>query len=947
MVDSKEVRPSAALEVLYGLVNVVILAPVCVSFTAIIFSHPFFAPHLPSLTKLVMFSSALHQFCFSMFSTLPFAVGQVQDAGLIFLSAMAYTMVEDMRHAGVAGEHIITTVLVVLSVCTFSLGLALVLIGRLKFAILVQYIPVPVIGGYLAFIGFFCGKAGIVMMTGLETSGLTFISDMLAPDVIMLWLPGVTLGLGMYMALRVFKSPYVLPVYMFAMLGAFYAYLYYSGASLEDAREAYLIAPLTHSEPFYYSWDVFRLGDVHWGQLPRQFFRWLGMFIVVAFSSSLDVAAIEMELNKPLDYNKELQTVGVSNIISGLFGGYTGSYIFSQTIFSMRRKVSTRVCGLVICVSELVIITLPFSITSYLPRLFFGAFLTLICVDLMQEWLVAVRSKIMGVEFAVCWLAFASMQLAGVEAGLVLGILFSTIAFVFSYAKTTAVEPCFKSSTVVRTFKERALLVQNRGKLVTLSLQGHIFFGSAMRILDDVKSRVHLSSPAPNQYDGEESKQGAKEEEQSWVDWGLGLSSSACCRGGRDGGDDAGGSGSSVDRDRDTEMGALQPHDPLRFMYSPAPSPMKSRHTPLSRKYSFSGGGSGGKGSPDGGAGGYGALAQSDSLAETRSSSPPAADKEVNRDAETATEFLVLDFEKVFGIDATATRSCFLMLVQTMHKAEVVVVFTNMSSEIDQTLRANDVITANDIIIPLLDDALEWCEEQLITKYGPAHLVGSPTRSSQQARGQRHRKGKDQLDASYYANAFNRRRASSDSRFDLSQELLHKAVLGDGDQHKEHVQALRRILEDYLGESSDGEARKHSLSDHVLSKYFDRNVVDNEHVIFDVRQASGYVYFLEDGEIELVKISTYDQEGADSGSSEVVECIERVNKINSGGIFGESEFVLNSLHGTRALAVHGCVLWTLSRSAFRIMEVEHPQMCLLVQHILLKSVAISHHNSSQ
>lgn len=40
---------------------------------------------------------------------------------------------------------------------------------------------------------------------------------------------------------------------------------------------------------------------------------WLGMVVVVAFSSSLDVAAIEMEIGKPLDYDKELTTVGLSN----------------------------------------------------------------------------------------------------------------------------------------------------------------------------------------------------------------------------------------------------------------------------------------------------------------------------------------------------------------------------------------------------------------------------------------------------------------------------------------------------------------------------------------------------------------------------------------------------------------------------------------------------------
>lgn len=46
--------------------------------------------------------------------------------------------------------------------------------------------------------------------------------------------------------------------------------------------------------------------------------------------SSLDVAAIQQDNPEELDYNKELTTVGISNIAAGLAGaGMTGSYIFS------------------------------------------------------------------------------------------------------------------------------------------------------------------------------------------------------------------------------------------------------------------------------------------------------------------------------------------------------------------------------------------------------------------------------------------------------------------------------------------------------------------------------------------------------------------------------------------------------------------------------------------
>ena len=76
----------------------------------------------------------------------------------------------------------------------------------------------------------------------------------------------------------------------------------------------------------------------------------------------------------------------------------------------------------------------------------------------------------------------------------------------------------------------------------------------------------------------------------------------------------------------------------------------------------------------------------------------------------------MLDFSAVVGVDATATRSCFLMMVQLMRSAKVTVVFANMNASLEALFRVHKVIGDNDVVIPLLDDALEWCEERVLIK---------------------------------------------------------------------------------------------------------------------------------------------------------------------------------------------------------------------------------------
>ena len=94
-----------------------------------------------ALSKLVIFSSMIHQLSFLLFSSLPFAIGTVQDAGLIFLSSMSKSVANAILQQGGTEEEILSTTLVLLSGGTALLGLVLIGIGHFRLADAVSYLP--------------------------------------------------------------------------------------------------------------------------------------------------------------------------------------------------------------------------------------------------------------------------------------------------------------------------------------------------------------------------------------------------------------------------------------------------------------------------------------------------------------------------------------------------------------------------------------------------------------------------------------------------------------------------------------------------------------------------------------------------------------------------------------------------------------------------------------
>jgi MFS superfamily sulfate permease-like transporter len=114
-------------------------------------------------------------------------------------------------------------------------------------------------------------------------------------------LPGILGGLLIYLTVQRLQHMAVLPTCIIFLIVVFYGVLWMTGTTVEEARGDGWIREMKAAPVWYHTWDYLRLDKVAWAALPDLLLTEIGMIFVVALSSSLDVAAIELELNRPLD----------------------------------------------------------------------------------------------------------------------------------------------------------------------------------------------------------------------------------------------------------------------------------------------------------------------------------------------------------------------------------------------------------------------------------------------------------------------------------------------------------------------------------------------------------------------------------------------------------------------------------------------------------------------
>ena len=180
-----------------------------VAFATLIFSGAL-APYASQGVGLILFGNFAACLIMAITSGYRGLIAGLSPALVIGMAAFG-------RATQAEGEALFVTVSAALMLSAVVTGVSCLVIGQFRLAHLLRFIPYPVSAGFVAGIGgAVCLAAMSLMGAELRLSGMP---DLLAPAALARWAPGVGYGILLYVAVKRWGNPLILPVSVVAVVG--------------------------------------------------------------------------------------------------------------------------------------------------------------------------------------------------------------------------------------------------------------------------------------------------------------------------------------------------------------------------------------------------------------------------------------------------------------------------------------------------------------------------------------------------------------------------------------------------------------------------------------------------------------------------------------------------------------------------------------------------------
>ena len=478
-----------ARDLLAGAVCGVLSLAFGLSFAVLIFSGPL-TPWLAYGIAASFIASSVAALVVALGSTLPFSIAGPDSSTSAVTAALVASVTQHLAAAG-ASDRLLVAALIVMPMSSALTGLALCGLGLARGGRAIRFVPYPVIGGFL-------GATGVLVVSGacrvVIDHSLTF------GDAVAFFLPanatklaaGAAVALLLFLTLRRIASAAVTPAVLLACAALAYAVMAATGTSLNEAGANGWMFKILAKNVLDLPWHSDELDLFPWQQLPALTGDLIAVVFVTAISTLLNITGIEYATHREANLNRELNTLGIANLCSAVFGGYTSCISLSRTLLNHSIGAHSRLSGLVVAALCAFVLTVDPGLLGYVPKFVLGGLLLYLGGILIYQWLITSALRLSIPEY-LSLLAIAAIIVEwGFIAGVLSGVVIGCATFALSASRVNAIKYSFDGSEIRssldRSPDELAVLAKNGSQIQVMALHSYLFFGSANGLHEHIKT---------------------------------------------------------------------------------------------------------------------------------------------------------------------------------------------------------------------------------------------------------------------------------------------------------------------------------------------------------------------------------------------------------------------------------------------------------------------------
>ena len=459
-----------------------------VAFGSFIFSGAL-APYASQGVGLVLFGNFAACLLVAMAGGYRGSIAGLSPALVIVMATMAST-------TDAAGEVLFLTVAALLVASAVATGLCCLMIGHFRLANLVRFIPYPVAAGFVAGIGGSVCLAAMTLM-GANVDVQSVLAN-LEPAVLWTWLPGTAYGIALYAAMKRWGNALFLPASVVVAVAGYHLALDAIGITGDEARIMGLLLTSTADGGLWPSLFPADLARVEWTVMAGQIPNMLTLMFIAFICVVMNVAGLELAVNRELDWNREFRATGLASIVAGVGGGTVATLIVPASLRSKLFNATTRLTGVVAAAVIGIALFFGDGLLEFVPTALIGGILVFAGLGMLDEGLAKSRKCLPREEFGIVLVIFVIILVFGLIEGVGAGMLATLVFFAVRLSRVDPVESRFtarkRHSNKARSIPDRAILLQEGGRALAFRFRGYIFFGSADSLIDNLRKTLEAHS---------------------------------------------------------------------------------------------------------------------------------------------------------------------------------------------------------------------------------------------------------------------------------------------------------------------------------------------------------------------------------------------------------------------------------------------------------------------